>query len=159
MTDNTNIEPGSPAGRSSTMEFATRLKMIRGQLHLSQKDFAAQLDFAGSYLSEIESGKTRPGFEFFYKISKIFKINPVYLLHGEGPIFLETGKSWYEDIDFGSLNEGVQEMIWHMNNAPTVAHALLEFFARYLYTNRDFITAEIKKTREKKQTQANQPAP
>jgi hypothetical protein len=35
-------------------------------------------------------------------------------------------------------------------NAPTVSHAMLEFFARYKYANEDFITAEINKTRENK---------
>lgn len=149
MTDNTSIEPGNPVNSDLSTDFGNRLKIARGQLHLSQKDFAAKLDIAASYLSEIESGKTRPGFEFFYKTTKIFKINPVYLLHGEGAIFLETGKSWHHDIDFGSLNPEVQELIWHMKEAPTVAYAMLEFFSRYLYNNRDLIEAEIKRNREK----------
>ncbi|MCX6584874.1 MAG: helix-turn-helix domain-containing protein [Candidatus Aminicenantes bacterium] len=151
MTDIKSIEPGSQAGSDTTLDFGNRLKIARGQLHLSQRDFAAQLDIAGSYLSEIESGKTRPGFEFFYKTSKLFKINPVYLLHGEGGVFLDTERQWYHDIDFGSLNREVHDLIWHLFNAPTVSHAMLEFFARYKYANEDFITAEIKKTREKKE--------
>ncbi|MDQ1353023.1 MAG: Helix-turn-helix protein, partial [Acidobacteriota bacterium] len=73
MTDNKNIEPGSKVDSDTIFDFGNRLKIARGQLHLSQRDFAAQLDIAGSYLSEIEAGKTRPGFEFFYKTSKIFK--------------------------------------------------------------------------------------
>jgi transcriptional regulator with XRE-family HTH domain len=153
MTDNTSIEPGNPVNSDTTLDFGNRLKIARGQLHLSQKEFAAKLDVAGSYLSEIESGKTRPGFEFFYKTSKLFKINPVYLLHGEGSLFLDTERQWYHDIDFGSLNREIHDLIWHLVNAPTVSHAMLEFFARYKYANEDFITAEIKKTREKKENQ------
>ncbi|MDQ1355560.1 MAG: Helix-turn-helix protein, partial [Acidobacteriota bacterium] len=118
---------------------------------LSQRDFAAQLDIAGSYLSEIEAGKTRPGFEFFYKTSKIFKINPIYLLHGKGTIFLETEKSWYHDIDFGTMNREVQNLIWHMAKAPTLSHAMLEFFARYLYANQELIAAEMQRISDEKE--------
>ncbi|HLP45265.1 MAG TPA: helix-turn-helix transcriptional regulator [Candidatus Deferrimicrobium sp.] len=150
MTDNINNEPGHTAVSDIALDFANRLKIARGKLHLSQKEFAARLEVAGSYLSEIESGKTRPGFDFFYKTSKIFKINPVYLLHGEGVIFLEAEKSWYEGIDFGSLNSEVKELVWHMEKSPTVAHAILEFFSRYLYSNQDLIETEIKRNQDKK---------
>jgi transcriptional regulator with XRE-family HTH domain len=145
---NTNIETKN-TGKDTAGDFSNRLRTARRQLHLSQKEFAARLEIAPSYLSEIESGKTRPGFEFFYKISKLFKISPIYLLHGEGLIFIETGKNWYQDIDFGSLNNEVQELIWHMQQSPTMTHAILEFFPRYLYNNRELIEAEIKKTKEK----------
>jgi len=157
MKNKKSIKTGSQVNNDITIDFGNRLKKTRGQLHLSQKDFAARLDIAGSYLSEIEAGKTRPGFEFFYKTSKIFKINPVYLLHGDGSVFLETENRWDHDIDFGSLNCEVQKLILHMEQAPTVGHAMLDFFARYLYDNQGLITEEIKTTREKKKPMSSFP--
>lgn len=156
MTDSMNNIPNVPGSHASNEypnDFGNRVKSVRSQLHLSQKELAVKLKIAGSYLSEIESGKTRPGFDFFYKTSKILNINPLYLLHGSGSIFQEAENSWHYKIDFGSLNPEIKELIWYMNQAPTVAHAILEFFSRYLYNNHDLIDIEINRSREKKQNQ------
>ncbi len=70
MKTKKNTETGSRARSDTILDFGNRLKRTREHLHLSQKDFAARLDIAGSYLTEIEASKTRPGFEFFYGTSK-----------------------------------------------------------------------------------------
>ncbi|HLP44390.1 MAG TPA: hypothetical protein VK469_00480 [Candidatus Kapabacteria bacterium] len=36
-----------------------------------------------------------------------------------------------------------------MEKSPTVAHAILEFFSRYLYSNQDLIETEIKRNQDK----------
>jgi DNA-binding transcriptional regulator YiaG len=59
MKNKKSIKTGSQVNNDITIDFGNRLKKTRGHLHLSQKDFAARLDIAGSYLSEIEAGKTR----------------------------------------------------------------------------------------------------
>lgn len=152
MNNIPNVQ-GSHVGSDYANDLGNRVKIVRGQLHLSQKELAIKLKIAGSYLSEIESGKTRPGFDFFYKTSKILKVNPLYLLHGSGSVFQEAEDSWHYNIDFGSMNPEIKELIWYMNQAPTVAHAMLEFFSRYLYNNQDLIDTEINRGREKKQLQ------
>ncbi|MCP5109012.1 MAG: helix-turn-helix domain-containing protein [bacterium] len=150
ITKTGNIEAGRQVKSEASVEFGKRLKEARKQLHISQKDFAARLEIAGSYLSEVEAGKTRPGFEFFYKVSKLFRINTDYLLHGQGPVFWEEESLPYRDVDFGSLNREIQNLIWYMEHSPIVQFAMLEHFSRYLYQYAEVIEKEVEKNREKK---------
>lgn len=127
------------------VEFGKRVREVRHILNLSQKDFASILDIAGSYLSEIEAGKTRPGFSFFYKISSLFYINPAYLLHGMGDVFVEERSRLYQDIDFGPLDQDVQRLIWYLERSPMVCFAVLEYFTRYLHMHYPLIEEDMKK--------------
>jgi transcriptional regulator with XRE-family HTH domain len=148
MAKSINDEKGQQAKSDISIEFGKRLREVRRILKISQRDFAIILDIAGSYLSEIESGKTRPGFDFFYKISKYFKINPVYLLHGEGTVFVEEKSSLYKDIDFGPLDQDVQKLIWYLERSPMVCFAILEYFTRYLHMHYPLIEEDMKKFKQ-----------
>jgi DNA-binding XRE family transcriptional regulator len=46
--------------REYLLELGKRVKLIRKDLRISQKDFANKINISGSYLSEIESGKSKP---------------------------------------------------------------------------------------------------
>ena len=47
------------------------------------------LGFSSSYLSEVESGKTKPSLELLLNISQITNYSLHWLVTGEGPMFLE----------------------------------------------------------------------
>jgi transcriptional regulator with XRE-family HTH domain len=145
MAKSVNDEKVQQTESDISIEFGKRLREVRGILKLSQKDFASILDIAGSYLSEIEAGKTRPGFSFFYKISSLFMINPAYLLHGEGTVFVEEKSRLYQDLDFGPLDQDVQKLIWYLERSPMVCFAVLEYFTRYLHMHYPLIEEDMKK--------------
>ena len=127
-------------------EFGQRLKEVRKKLNnMTQKDFGAKIEMSGSYLSEIESGVIKPGFDFFYRIIREFKISPVYLLHGEPPVFIDEKKpeeecrNKYEEID-----KKMKELLFYMEHSDPVRYAVLEFFSRYYLQHRDIIKDELK---------------
>ena len=69
------------------IKFAERIKNVRNQLGLSQKDFAEKIDISNSTLSDIEAARTKATFYFFFNISEAFDVNLTYLLHGRGRMF------------------------------------------------------------------------
>lgn len=140
---------------SESIEFAKRVKKIRRELDLSQKDFAEKLGLSASFLSEVEKGKTKPGFEFFKRITVTIKANPLYLFTGEGPPFL--GKIPVEEnetddkliIEVTEDKDLIEKMFWYFDKAPVVKYAVLEFFRKYIFQNKDMLDQDLKVTQPK----------
>jgi len=86
-------------------EIGNRIKRTRGKD--TQKEFAKTLEFSSSYISEVESGKTKPSLELLLKISQITKYSLHWLVAGEGPMLIEATESMVrEDSAFyGALGE------------------------------------------------------
>jgi phage repressor protein C with HTH and peptisase S24 domain len=72
-------------------EIGNRIKHTRGKA--AQKEFAKTLGFSSSYISEVESGKTKPSLELLLKISHITKYSLHWLLTGQGPMLIEPSES------------------------------------------------------------------
>jgi transcriptional regulator with XRE-family HTH domain len=113
--------------REYLFELGKRVKMIRKELQISQKDFANKINISGSYLSEIEAGKSKPGYDFLFNISRICNVSLAYVLHGIGEIF--TG------IDYGPSITGkepehdhidtLEELLWYLERSPLRSGAAL----------------------------------
>ena len=86
-------------------EIGNRIKHVRGKD--AQKEFAKILGFSPSYLSEVESGKTKPSLELLVKISQITNYSLHWLLTGEGPMFLEPSEGMIKEnlASYGELGE------------------------------------------------------
>ena len=134
--------------------FVQRLKALRIKLGLSQRGFASAVGTTGAYLSELEAGRSKPGYHFLRNSYRELRISPLYLLTGEGPMIMlkspdeEPGSILcyflspdgnYKD-DFSPL---MLEMIRYCQQSQTLKFAMLEFFNRYLFDNRRMIEAEI----------------
>lgn len=138
--------------REYLLELGNRVKMIRKELRISQKDFANKINTSGSYLSEIEAGKSKPGYDFLFNISKICNVSLAYVLHGVGEMF--TG------IDYGPLVTGkepehdhidtLEELIWYLERSPLLKHNVMGFAAKFIYDNETAIKKEIEKYKTKK---------
>jgi transcriptional regulator with XRE-family HTH domain len=134
------------------IELGKRVKLIRKELHISQKDFAAKINISGSFLSEIEAGKSKPGYEFFYHISRVCNVSIPYLLHGVGGMFT--------DIDYGpdiTSREpedehiaNMDELLWYTERSPLFKHNILGFAAKFLYDNEEAMKKEIEKYNKKR---------
>ncbi|MCP5054764.1 MAG: helix-turn-helix transcriptional regulator [bacterium] len=131
-----------------SVEFGNRLKKLRKSLKLTQKEFSEKIDVAPSYISEIESSKTRPGFEFLSKLFHTYQVNPLYLFEGTEPVFLTnfpvssplhsptSGESTGSDED-------VNELLWFMKRSKAVKFSILEHFSRYKSQYKDLINDQI----------------
>lgn len=86
-------------------EIGIRIKQVRGKNH--QKEFAKIIGFSSSYLSEVESGKTKPSLELLIALSQITKYSLHWLLTGEGPMLLEPSEGMVKEhvALYGELGE------------------------------------------------------
>lgn len=65
-----------------TNEIGARIKKIRGQL--TQKEFADLLGVGRTSVVRYESGERTPDAEFLVKLNVIYKVQPLWLLTGQG---------------------------------------------------------------------------
>jgi phage repressor protein C with HTH and peptisase S24 domain len=86
-------------------EIGDRIKHARG--NDTQKEFAKNLGFSSSYLSEVETGKTKPSLQLLLNISQFTKYSLHWLLTGEGAMFIEHSESMVREgsAPYGALGE------------------------------------------------------
>ncbi|MCP5046065.1 MAG: helix-turn-helix transcriptional regulator [bacterium] len=137
--------------KDTPIQVGSRLKSIRRALGLTQKEFAASLDISASYLSEIESGKTKPGFNFTVLVYEKYNVNPAWFLVEEEGMFLgDGGGNNSGDFDFGGQTNDVMEMLNYMTQSPFVQSTVLSHFMKFLYENEAIIKKDIEKNKDKK---------
>jgi phage repressor protein C with HTH and peptisase S24 domain len=86
-------------------ESGNRIKHARG--NDTQREFAKNLGFSSSYISEVESGKTKPSLELLIRISQVTNYSLHWLLTGEGPMLLEPSEFMVKEdsASYGELGE------------------------------------------------------
>ncbi|MCP5109140.1 MAG: helix-turn-helix transcriptional regulator [bacterium] len=134
-----------------------RLQKIRKQLGMLQKDFAKELGIASSSLCDIEAGNMKPRFELIYSITKKFKVNILYLLHGTGDMFIKeerNGEIFQKSEVFKQYREWLNDFLYYFDNSPMVRYAMQAYFSIYTTENDLLIKKDIeiekKKRKEKK---------
>ena len=139
------------------IEFGKRIKEIRKRLHISQKDFAAAIGISNTFLSEVEKGKFKPGYDFFINTIKQFNINTRYLATGEGDLFFKSDNDTKKEIkiNFGEYSEIIEEMLMYFEQAPVVKLAVLEFYKNYMYKNSHFVKEEVERYKNNKSKKEN----
>jgi len=73
-----------------------RLKKIRKELGLTQKEFASSIEISEATLRRYESGQNFPDAEVLERIANKYGVNTHWLVTGKGPMFL---KDSYKNID------------------------------------------------------------
>jgi hypothetical protein len=82
-----------------------------------------------------------------------FNVNPLYLLSGEGEMFLEEEqKKKIEAVYKGEEKETVEKLLYYLENVPVVRFSVLEYFLNYVYNNKSIIEEELEKKKSKKNT-------
>ncbi len=121
-----------------------RIKQIRKALNIKQKDFAEKLNISGPSLSEIETGKYKPGFDFLEKITKEFNANLYYIILDEGEMFLEPNGTYIKSAsNFGANNEDVHKFLWYFERSSILHYYLLSAFKTKLLKDKEIIEKEI----------------
>jgi transcriptional regulator with XRE-family HTH domain len=104
----------------------------------SEKNGARRVNFkkisiTTSALSDIETGKSKPGFEFFFNMVTIFDVNVDYLLQGEGEPFRydEVERYWGR---FGEvpLDEDMREFLTYFFHSRFVRFRFLSDFRQLM---------------------------
>jgi transcriptional regulator with XRE-family HTH domain len=137
--------------RERLIELGQRVKLIRKALHISQKDFAEKIDISGSYLSEIEAGKSKPGYDFFYNASLHCNINIAYILHGAGEMFTDMGAGpGFSIKEPGEQIESINEILWYIERSPIFKNTVMAFAAKFLFDNEKMMKSEVEKYNRKR---------
>jgi transcriptional regulator with XRE-family HTH domain len=132
-------------------DYGNRLKQLRGDLGVSQKEFAARLGIAASFLSEIEKGKTRPGYNFLIKLAETFKVSPTWLLLGHGGIYLDPeSDNFSESMEFGEQTGEIRDLLIYFRKSPLVRLSVIAFASKFLLNNETIINRDITEQEAKK---------
>lgn len=65
-----------------------RIKKIRKELHLTQKEFASKIGSSQNVLANYETGRRNPSASVINNICKTFHVNETWLRTGKGEMFL-----------------------------------------------------------------------
>ncbi len=125
-----------------------RLKEIRLELKMIQKDFAEKLGVSPGFLSELEKGKTTPGIFVLTRLSQVFNINIDYLISGDGkPIKEKPGQSPHISFEIDPNHPDKEKIIHlfkYLNESSIVRYSVLLHFLDLVHTQKDLIETEIK---------------
>jgi transcriptional regulator with XRE-family HTH domain len=134
-----------------------RVKMVREELLMTGKDFAASINIAASYLSQIELGKKKnPGVSVFFKIAEIHNVSLDYLLRGIGDMFISTAqKPGGDQREYVEKIETPGDLFWFLENSTFFRNIIMGFAFKLHYENEDIIKSSLKerkKQEEKKES-------
>ncbi len=132
--------------KSSLEEFGNRVKDVRKKLKLSQKEFGEAVQLSPSFISDIESGRSRAGYDFFYHVSRILNVNLYYLVFGIGSMFESASLTQAilpDSKPIGQQIENIGELTWYMEHSPLFKHTILGFSSKFLLDNLEIIEKDI----------------
>jgi transcriptional regulator with XRE-family HTH domain len=129
--------------RSGTLgTVGDRVKSIRKELGLTQKALSAVIDISITTISDIESGRVKPGFYFLKNFSERCSANLYYLLFGFGSPFSD-----------GVTKEGVTSSLkgrdrefWDtFFKSDFVRYTILSQFQKLERENKELISEQLNK--------------
>lgn len=134
-----------------------RVELVRRHFNYKQKDFAQALGISSANLSEIEAGVKKPRFEVLYGLSIIFKVNLLYLLQGEGEMFITDKeaevKDEYEELvqklkKFPEYKNWFNEFLGCFDDSPMMRYAMMSYFSTYKIQNEELIKRDMQLNKE-----------
>jgi transcriptional regulator with XRE-family HTH domain len=125
-------------------EFGLRVRAVRKSLGLSQQKFAKKIGVSGPFMSEIETGKYKPGYEFFYNMMTLLNVNINYLMLGREPMFNPKEDLGNKPVKalYGPIQNG-RELLWYMKRSKLFMHTLMGFATKFIYENKEYLKREI----------------
>lgn len=128
--------------------FAWRVVEVRNRLHIMQKDLAEMLGLSVSFLSQVEAGKTKPGYTFFKHMLEKYNVNPIYLLTGKGEMFTVDDRSQPVPAvpvnEYGDVTPIIEDMLYYIKHSLMVKSEITECYLSYLYNNKAAVASEMK---------------
>jgi transcriptional regulator with XRE-family HTH domain len=131
-------------------EIGRRLKLVRKSLGLRQKEFAQKVNISVTTLSDMETGKSRAGFDFLYNIVKIFNFNLYYIFFEEGDMFNDNKNHPNKEVSIcDSDDEDVQEFLWYLLHSKYVKFNVLAWFRKFYNQEEAAIKQDLDKGKNK----------
>ncbi len=137
-------------------QIGQRIKRVRLALHLSQKELAKGIFVSAAFLSEVESGKNKPGFDFLKNLSKTFRVNLNYLVHGEGNQFVRDEpalEAFPHEAD--TPLDTLEQVFWYSQRSPLVKNLLRAYGIKLIYDYQHVIKKDLAYFYKKKSEPGN----
>jgi len=99
--------PLETKNKASNEQFAERLRQLRMQKGISQKDFAHQIDLNYPQYNRYEKGETLPSAETLTKLADALNVTVDYLLEGKSE---DAATARFEDTDLLRLFERLEKL-------------------------------------------------
>lgn len=122
-----------------------RLKKIRNQFELSQKEMATHAGITIKSYYKNENNETLPSFKTMHRLQKDFNVSMDWLIFNKGPMLF---KEKQEEIKTATVEPTVEEispelkdMLNHMEQDPRLRHELLAYYYTYKEKNTGSTTA------------------
>ena len=133
-------------------EVGNRIRNIRKSVNLKQREFGKRLNISGASLSEIETGKFKPGFELLLNLVNEFNANLYYIFLGKGEMFLDPAVSLPGRIEEFAVNVNhVREFLYHFERSPFIQYAVLTNFRQMLIKNSEIISQDLEEYGKKQE--------
>jgi transcriptional regulator with XRE-family HTH domain len=132
-------------------ELGKRIKTIREELRMRQKEFAAELGISGSLISQIESGQKNPVYELLYKLMSKYRVSLDWLFSGKGEMFLKR-KPEVEAVEDKYIDEivSIDDLVWYLENSNLFNLNVMGYAARFFFENEEHIKKELERKRKKR---------
>lgn len=125
-------------------DVGNRLKLVREALNFSQKDFAKELGVSAPSLSEVETGRNRPGIELLIKLSKNYNVNLYYVLLGKGEMFVNPVMDYFIQVkDFAVNVDDVREFLEVFSKSKEIQYYILSEFQSKMMKDGNLILKKI----------------
>lgn len=116
-----------------------------------QKDFAKELGFSIAHISEIENGKSVPGYDVLISLAEKFNVNIYYVLFNEGDMFSDPLTSFFSRSSHNTLStEQSKEFLHYFEKSPFVQVSLYAYLKKFVLENTDLINKELDAFKRKK---------
>jgi transcriptional regulator with XRE-family HTH domain len=134
-----------------------RVTQVRKALRIAQKEIAAAIEMAPSYLSEIESGKANPGPGFFLRLSRQYNVSIEYLFHGRGEMFYDSKQNIIEkEFSLDEEVDSIDHLLWLMKQSPLIKNSIFCYASKFVAENEDFIRRSLAKAKKRREREKDQ---
>ncbi len=139
------------ANETSKSECGARIRRIRDKLGLMQKDFAKELGISAPTLSDLEAGRSRPGFDILVRLSERFHVNVYHVLFGKGEMFENPLLEFLiniEERDLGVRMADVERFLEYFGKSRQVQYFIMHQFEAKMADDGESILQEVAKKNE-----------
>ncbi len=132
-------------------EIGLRLKWVRKNLSMLQKELAKHLNVSPATLSEIEAGNVRPGFDVLFYLTEKYAVNPYYLITGKGTMFITGENNDPVPLSTNSeYNKFLQEFFHYFHDSRVVRSSMMVAFRTYLLGNAEIIKKDMEEVKKER---------
>lgn len=125
--------------------FGKRIKEVRKELKMNQKEFAKSLDLSPSFISDIETGRSKACMDFFFRLASKHNISLYYLILGEGDAFGSSElRPSLGNKKIGHPIDNINELIWYLIRSPMLRNTVMGFTSKFIYENQGHLEREVK---------------